>query len=60
MQIYYIFEVENVLYRKLIPYFTKKCFKSASTKKIILKASDEHLREFRAKDKAIKDDIKVQ
>lgn len=59
-QIYYIFEVQNILYRKIIPYFTNKCCgRSLFTREIMLKASDEHFREFRAKDKAIKDDIKV-
>ena len=58
LQIYYIFEVQNVLYRKVIPFCTS-CCRKASTREITLKASDEHFREFRAKDKAIKDDIKV-
>lgn len=58
-QIYYIFEVQNVLYRKVIPYITRKCRKQTSEKELKLKADDESLREFRAKDKAIKDDIKV-
>ena len=58
-QIYYIFEVQNVLYRKIIPYITRKCRKQTSEKELKLKADDESLREFRAKDKAIKDDIKV-
>ena len=48
-----------MLYRKVIPYITNKCRKRMSIRELKLKANDENVREFRAKDKAIKDDIKV-
>lgn len=38
---------------------TRKCRKRKSEIELKLNANDESLREFRAKDKAIKDDIKV-
>lgn len=58
-QIHYIFEVQKVLYKKIIPYITTKCRKQTSVRELNLNADDERLREFRARDKAIKDDIKV-
>ena len=60
-QIYYIFEVQNVLYRKVIPFVTRKFRQTITEKEMTMRliASEEKLREFRAKDKAIKDDIKV-
>ena len=60
-QIYYIFEVQNVLYRKVIPFITRKFRQTMIEKEMTMRliASEEKLREFRAKDKAIKDDIKV-
>ena len=60
-QIYYIFEVQNVLYRKVIPFITRKFRQTITEKEMTMRliASEEKLREFRAKDKAIKDDIKV-
>ena len=60
-QIYYIFEVQNVLYRKVIPFITRKFRQTITEKEMTMSliASEEKLREFRANDKAIKDDIKV-
>ena len=60
-QIYYIFEVQNVLYRAVIPFVTRKFRQTITEKEMTMRliASEEKLREFRAKDKAIKDDIKV-
>ena len=60
-QIYNIFEVQNVLYRKVIPLITKKFRQTVTEKEMTMRliASEEKLHEFRAKDKAIKDDIKV-
>lgn len=59
-KIYYIFEVQSVLYRKIIPACINLCRRKKDAKsEIPLDATDEKLREFRAKDKAIKDDIKV-
>ena len=55
-QIYYIFEVQNVLYRKIIPAFTRLCCKS---KKKRITLDWKKVQEFRTKDKAIKDGIKV-
>ena len=55
-QIYYIFETRNVLYRKII----RKIFQIGEvTPKINFSVTDKKRQEFRAKDKAIKDDIKV-